>query len=205
VDTSTTEATEAPEAGTPKILTSRLMLTIPGESDAARMTRYVTENKEHLAKWEALHDDEYFTESHWSNQIAQWRTEFQEDKSLRLMLLDRSNPESDILGHCGFSNIIRGAFHACYLGYSLDYRAVGRGLMFEALTAGIDYVFTMLKLHRVIANYLPANARSGKVLRRLNFVVEGYARDYLRIAGRWEDHIMTSLTNPWMNDELNDR
>ncbi|MGH9831222.1 MAG: GNAT family N-acetyltransferase, partial [Blastocatellia bacterium] len=39
------------------------------------------------------------------------------------------------------------------------------------------------------------NSRSGKLLRRLNFVVEGYARDYLCIAGKWEDHIMTSLTN----------
>ncbi|HYM00954.1 MAG TPA: ribosomal protein S5-alanine N-acetyltransferase [Blastocatellia bacterium] len=180
----------------PSILTERLILTLPGENDAARMARYATENREHLAPWESLRDDEYFMEANWVSQIELWRNEFSEGRSLRLALLDRFEPESDILGHCGFSNIVRGPFHACYLGYSLDHRAVGKGLMFEALTAGIDYAFKTLKLHRIMANYMPSNARSGKLLRRLGFVVEGYARDYLKIAGRWEDHIMTSLTTP---------
>jgi hypothetical protein len=26
--------------------------------------------------------------------------------------------------------------------------------------------------------------------------VEGYARDYLIVAGAWRDHVLTSLTNP---------
>jgi ribosomal-protein-alanine N-acetyltransferase len=39
------------------------------------------------------------------------------------------------------------------------------------------------------------NERSGRLLERLGFVREGYARDYLLIAGRWQDHILTSLTN----------
>lgn len=47
-----------------------------------------------------------------------------------------------------------------------------------------------------MANYMPHNQRSGNLLRRLGFVVEGYARDYLLINGRWEDHIQTSLINP---------
>ena len=33
-------------------------------------------------------------------------------------------------------------------------------------------------------------------LRRLGFVVQGYARDYLHIDGEWRDHILTALTNP---------
>ncbi|HUK90134.1 MAG TPA: ribosomal protein S5-alanine N-acetyltransferase [Blastocatellia bacterium] len=180
----------------PVINTDRLILTLPGENDAARMARYAMENKDHLARWESLRDDEFFSDSHWVKQIADWRAEFQNDKSARLILLDRVKPESDVLGHLGFSSIIRGPFHACYLGYSLDHRAVGKGLMFEALTAAIDFAFTELKLHRIMANYMPINVRSGNLLRRLNFVVEGYARDYLRIAGLWEDHIMTSLTSP---------
>jgi len=34
------------------------------------------------------------------------------------------------------------------------------------------------------------------VLRRAGFTVEGFARDYIMINGRWEDHILTSMTNP---------
>ena len=67
--------------------------------------------------------------------------------------------------------------------------------MCEALTAAIKYVFEELNLHRIMANYMPANERSAKLLRRLGFTVEGYARDYLRLAGNWRDHILTALTN----------
>ena len=57
----------------------------------------------------------------------------------------------------------------------------GAGLMFEALTAAVEYVFAERRLHRIMANYVPTNERSGRLLRRLGFAVEGYARDYLYI------------------------
>jgi ribosomal-protein-alanine N-acetyltransferase len=68
--------------------------------------------------------------------------------------------------------------------------------MFEALTDAIRFVFEGLNLHRIMANYMPRNQRSGNLLKRLDFFVEGYARDYLLINGKWEDHILTSLLNP---------
>jgi ribosomal-protein-alanine N-acetyltransferase len=46
-----------------------------------------------------------------------------------------------------------------------------------------------------MANYLPQNERSARVLKGLGFVVEGYAKDYLYIDGRWQDHVLTALTN----------
>ena len=46
------------------------------------------------------------------------------------------------------------------------------------------------------AAYVPANERSGRLLRRLGFTVEGYARDYLYIGGAWRDHIVTARTRP---------
>lgn len=46
-----------------------------------------------------------------------------------------------------------------------------------------------------MANYLPQNQRSAALLKRLGFSVEGYARDYLKINGEWQDHILTSLVN----------
>jgi ribosomal-protein-alanine N-acetyltransferase len=68
--------------------------------------------------------------------------------------------------------------------------------MFEAARAGIRYIFEAVRLHRIMANYMPRNARSGALLQRLGFVVEGSARNYLYINGKWEDHLLTSLTNP---------
>jgi ribosomal-protein-alanine N-acetyltransferase len=67
--------------------------------------------------------------------------------------------------------------------------------MIEALQAAIAFVFGPLRVHRIQANYMPHNLRSGRLLERLGFVEEGLARDYLLIDGRWRDHVLTSLTN----------
>ena len=68
--------------------------------------------------------------------------------------------------------------------------------MSESVAAVIRYAFDEMGLHRVKAAYLPSNERSGRLLRRLGFVVEGYARDYLLIQGRWQDQLLVSLVNP---------
>jgi ribosomal-protein-alanine N-acetyltransferase len=179
----------------PYIETQRLILAIPTPDYASRMLQYVDDNRAHLASWEPLRPDEYFTIDFWSRRLSFTLEEFTAGRCLSLVLLDRTSSSGAVVGQVTFSNITAGAFQAAYLGYSLDHRAVGKGLMCEALTAAIKYVFEELNLHRIMANYMPANERSAKLLRRLGFTVEGYARDYLRLAGNWRDHILTALTN----------
>jgi ribosomal-protein-alanine N-acetyltransferase len=179
----------------PLIETDRLLLTMPRVEDAARMLAYVEENRAHLEPWSPPAPEGYYTQKFWREHFAQARQDFVEGRSMRLVLFERANVTGRVVGVCNFSNIMRGPFQACFLGYHLDGRDVGRGLMSEALTAAIAYAFERLRLHRVMANYIPRNERSGRVLRRLGFTVEGYARDYLLINGAWEDHILTALTN----------
>lgn len=179
----------------PRIVTERLVLTIPPPEAAARLVAYARENEAHLARWEPPRPAGYHTEGYWYRRLEQNRDELADDVSLRLAAARRDDPEGPIVGHVNFNSIVRGAFQACTLGYSLDHRCEGAGLMSEALAAAIPFVFRELKLHRIQANYIPTNERSGRVLRRAGFVVEGYARDYLFIGGAWRDHILTSRTN----------
>ncbi len=100
------------------------------------------------------------------------------------------------------SQIFRKGFQAAYLGYGIDHDKQRQGLMFEAISAALDYVFNDRNLHRIMANYMPTNERSGNLLKRLGFRVEGYAKDYLLINGSWRDHVLTSLTNAnWHHPE----
>jgi ribosomal-protein-alanine N-acetyltransferase len=187
----------------PRIETERLLLTTPSWEAAPRMLAFFAENREHLARWTPAPPSGYYTETYWRGRLSQARADFERDQAMRLVMFEREQGEAGpVVGVCNFTNFVRGAFQACYLGYSLDYRFEGRGLMYEALCAALAYAFDQLRLHRIMANYLPVNERSGKLLRRLGFTVEGYARDYLMIAGRWQDHILTSLTNP--NLDAND-
>ncbi len=185
----------AESADIPYIETERLLLTIPSPDSAPRMLAFAQENKEHLAPWSPPAPDGLFTEKFWHDYLVTAREDFKLGRSMRLVMFERNDVGGRMIGECNFSNVIRGPFQACFLGYKIDHRDEGSGLMFEALSAASAYAFDVLGLHRIMANYLPTNERSGRLLRRLGFTVEGYARDYLLIDGQWRDHILTSLTN----------
>ncbi len=185
----------------PRIETERLLLTIPDVSAASRLLAFVRENMEHFAPWSPPEPEGYYTEKFWRDYLQGAQRQFEQDLSMRLVIFLRDKPHGEVLGDCNFTNFVRGPFQACYLGYKISKPFEGQGLMFEALTAAIRYAFETLRLHRIMANYVPTNERSGRLLRKLGFTVEGYARDYLHVGGQWRDHILTSLTNTELKAE----
>ncbi len=190
------EGPGGPEVELPRIETDRLLLRVPGPEDAEAMAAYVIRNRDHLGPWEPRRDDGYFTEAFWRRRLAETRRQALAGTTLTLVLQPRDAPLPRILGQITFSGITRGPFHAAYLGYGIDREAEGRGLMAEALGAALEHAFENLGLHRVMANHVPENDRSARLLERLGFVREGLAPDYLRIDGEWRDHVLTALVNP---------
>jgi len=175
--------------------TPRLLLTLPAPELAPRLVDYFETNRRHLTPWEPPFPPGIFSNSFWQRRLDQNRQEYHAGRSLRLVMFRREAPEGPVTGIANFTQFVRGAFMACTLGYSLDEDAQGQGIMHEALTEALRFVFDELRIHRVMANYLPTNERSGRLLKRLGFQVEGYARDYIFINGAWKDHILTSRLN----------
>ncbi|MGI5844994.1 MAG: ribosomal protein S5-alanine N-acetyltransferase [Candidatus Xenobium sp.] len=178
-----------------RLETRRLIVRHGRMADVASITRYARENQEFLAPWEPLRHETWFTEDYWRMRLALDVQEYYQDQSLRLLLIPRQSP-GEVAGVANFTNVLRGSFQACHLGYALAARYVGQGLMTEALGAALDFVFREMRLHRVMAAHLPENERSAAVLRRLGFQKEGLARDYLLIGGRWRDHVLNSKLAP---------
>ena len=174
-----------------ELYTERLRIHTPFVGDAPAIATYLTDNWVFLEPWMPQRSDSYFTVDHWERYILR-----RIDDESELPLLLRCQESGAMLGMVVFSSISRGPAQMCNLGYHLAEKAQGQGFLTEALPAVLGHVFGTLGLHRVQANYMPRNERSGRLLRRLGFVVEGYARDYLCINGRWEDHILTSKTAP---------
>lgn len=184
----------------PQIKTERSILRLANSEDAPAILNYYTENKSHFTPWWPKWKANFFTNEYWEERIVQDLADFSEDRAIRLLIIPKL-PTKRVIGIINFNQIYRGVFHACYVGYGLDHREEGKGLMTEALSAAIAYIFQERNFHRVMAAYMPQNEKSGAVLKRLGFSVEGYARDYLQIDGKWQDHILTALINTkWKAD-----
>ena len=177
------------------IETERLLLRPHRASDIPALIRYYRQNREHLTPWEPAWPEGFLTERFWQAQLAHQLDQAAAGTALRLVMM-KHGERRNVIGSINFTGIQRGALLGCVLGYSLAEAEQGNGYMTEALRAATTYVFKELGLHRVMANYIPRNVRSGRLLGRLGFVIEGYARDYLLVNGRWEDHVLTSLINP---------
>ena len=180
--------------GYPEFLTPRLKLCLLSPTQADLMVAFRRDNRAFLKPWEPLRTEAFFSKAYWESQLADARTEYHYDISLCLAVMPKD--EDLVIGVCSFTNIVRGTFQSCHLGYALGESWQGQGIMQEALEVAIEHVFSRMQMHRIMANYMPHNAKSGNLLNRLGFRIEGRAASFLRIDGRWEDHILTSLINP---------
>ncbi len=108
------------------------------------------------------------------------------------------NDDGALAGVINFSEIVRGAFHSAYVGYYAFVQLAGDGYMTEGFSLALDFAFRRLALHRVEANVQPANRRSIALVSRLGFEREGYSRRYVKISGRWRDHVrFAMLAEDW--------
>lgn len=172
----------------------RLTLAILAPDQAELESDFYQRNQRHLAPWSPIRTTDYFSTAQIRRRLEIQASAFDAGLAMHFALLSADGQE--MIGACNFSGIIRGAFQACYLGYHIDQAQQGQGLMQEALETGIGYMFEAQNLHRIMANYILGNERSARLLERLGFEQEGYAKAYLNIAGRWQDHVLTSLVNP---------
>ena len=122
------------------------------------------------------------------------------ENGLALRILGFQGNDARILCVCNFTNISRGSFQACNMGYSISQDFGGQGLTTEFVEGATNYVFKELDLHRIMANYVPENVRSARILEKLGFAKEGQAKSYLKIAGAWRDHVLTAKINPLHED-----
>ncbi len=171
--------------------TARLLIRTPQAGDGAHYAKYYKANREFLQPWSPSFNDDMFSPLEWEDSIPIIRQEFASGRTARFCLFR----DDEMVGVANVTAITKNPSYSGILGYTLSHDVQGNGLMREALIPIIDFVFTERNLHRLSANYMPHNQRSGKLLRSLGFQVEGYARDYLLIDGQWQDHVLTSLKN----------
>ena len=190
----------APQGPPPALIGDAVRVALVTAADAAALLDFQDRNRNYLKPWMPPLPKGFHTLHYWRRWCAGAAGLFDQDRSVRMVIrgadAEARDPDAPILGQVNLNNIVRGAFQAAHLGYHLDQDAEGRGLMRESLSLVIGYAFGPFRLHRLMAGYVVGNARSARVLARLNFRVEGIAKNYLYIDGAWRDHVLTALTDP---------
>ncbi|WP_019603633.1 GNAT family N-acetyltransferase [Teredinibacter turnerae] len=160
-------------------------------TDAPLVHDFFVRNWHHLKPWVPQQAASYKNASQCATGVTRLVEAAQRGSSIRFLLL--TDDQSQLIGSCTLSQIVHGPFQACYMGYDIDAGYEGKGLMRALCQRAIAHAFGPLKLHRIMANYMPHNNRSARLLKRLGFKIEGVAQNYLEINGRWENHVLTAL------------
>lgn len=85
--------------------------------------------------------------------------------------------------------------HSAEIGYIIDKKYWGRGLVPEAMAALIDYYISELKIRRIEAKHFLENEKSGRVMLKLGMRYEGLLRQKVYAQGRYWDVRQYALIN----------
>lgn len=157
--------------------------------DAAALAAAYRRNRNHLEPWEPARGPSYFTEQGQRNDIRRKLRELDLGLAWPLVITDGD----EIIGTLTLMSIARGALQSANVGYWVDQRHVGRGIATASLRWAAELAQQDLSLHRLQAGTLLHNVASQAVLRRVGFTEIGVAERYIKIAGRWQDHLLHQL------------
>jgi ribosomal-protein-alanine N-acetyltransferase len=177
----------------PTLETKRTLITVLHEGNAPALLVYQLENKDHLEPWEPAKGSDFYSVESGRLRGEKSYQAFLNGTAVSFIAFDKSSRK--LVANCNFTNIVKNPLFGCNLGYSVCKTAEGVGLGQEVVAAGIHYMFEVAGLHRIMANHMPYNMRSEKLLKTLGFEREGYAKAYLKINGKWEDMVLNSLIN----------
>jgi ribosomal-protein-alanine N-acetyltransferase len=173
--------------------TERLVMRNAKITDSHLILNYFKKNWDFLKKWEIMREDKFFTLEYQLLDILRNDKLYRAGICYRFWIFKKEGQK--IIGSIALNNIFHGNFLSCSLGYRLDKDEVNKGYTTEAVKRVIKLAFDELGLHRIEANIMPENLPSMAVVIKCGFQNEGLAKKYLKINGKWEDHVHMTLLN----------
>ena len=148
-------------------------------------------SRDFLVPWEPTWPVDDLTRASFRRRLRRHAEEIDNDEAWPFLIF--RDGDNALVGGLTLGQIRRGVAQAATLGYWMGQPWAGKGYMGRAVRAAAGYGFSTLRLHRVEAACLPHNEASVRLLERVGFQREGFARAYLRINGIWQDHLLFAL------------
>ena len=174
-----------------ELQTERLYLESALSCNAAEIAQFRQANRKHIESIGGVRPEAFYTEEHLKKSLALDPIQCWRKRALNLLV--RRKSDKRLIGICNFAGFLWGNFRACNLGYVVEKEAEGKGYMSEACAVALDYIYSEWGVHRVQAVYDIENKRSAALAKRLGLSVEGTAKDYICLDGRWRDGVIASL------------
>ncbi len=169
----------------------RIYLRYPVQRDWYDWSALRADSQAFLAPWEPTWAHDALSRGAFRRRIKLDRTEMRQGVTHSFLIFRAA--DDVLLGGMTLSNLRRGVAQTATLGYWIGATHARHGYTTEALWAVLEFAFQRLGLHRVDAACLPSNEASRRLLLKVGFHEEGYAREYLRINGSWQDHQLFAI------------
>ena len=166
----------------------RIYLRPPRQGDWKAWAAVRAQSREFLEPWEPSWSSDTLSRPAFRRRLRGYQAEWQAGAGYGFFVWRRE--DDALMGGVTLGNLRRGVAQSASLGYWIGQPFAHQGYMTEALAAILDFALERLGLHRVEAACLPGNDASRGLLLKAGFQEEGYARQYLRIDGQWQDHVL---------------
>lgn len=176
---------------TPILETERLFLRRFRMEDAEAVFAYASdEDTARYVSWDAHRTLED------SRQFLSWvESQYQAGKAADWALMDKQSGR--IIGSMGIVSQHE-ENRACEIGYVIGREHWGQGLIAEALTRVLRYLFEETTVNRVQAICCQENHASARVLEKTGFAFEGLLRQFVRMKKRyWDMRMYAMLRETW--------
>jgi ribosomal-protein-alanine N-acetyltransferase len=159
--------------------------------DYAEWATLRDQSRAFLTPWEPLWPQDDLTRGSFRLRVKRHAEEAARDESFAFFLFREEDDR--LVGGLSLGHVRRGVSQSATLGYWMGEPYAGKGYMTRAVRAALNYGFKYQGLHRIEAACLPSNEPSRRLLERVGFRHEGYARAYLSINGEWRDHLLFAM------------
>jgi len=169
----------------------RVFIRPPTPKDFLEWATLREESRAFLVPWEPSWPADALSKAAFLRRVRRQAIEWRQDEAYGFLTFDRRTGE--LVGGIGLSNVRRGVAQTATMGYWVGAPFARKGFTSASARLVLEFAFNQLGLHRVEAACLPSNIPSQGVLEKVGFQREGFARGYLRINGRWEDHLLYAV------------
>ncbi len=174
--------------------TSRLILKVLTPDYAQTVLNFYLQDKDLFEQYEADRPVGFYTVSFQRNTLQAEYSLAMKFSAVRFYVFLKESPSTVIGTVCLYN--ISNSFARCEIGYKFSSAYHHHGYAVEAVERCVDMAFAELGIHRICAMVQKENMHSIHLLESLGFQKEGICRHYMRIKGKWIDHLQYSLLSP---------